>query len=122
MAKVVLFIRDELYSGEWERNNKFREIVKSFVPFIVDDPTYYETSANTRAGFAAVFDKNPDCELVFTAENNCHAQYAANSRGILTFEWRCFSDPTKLVPIKISKEDHTSFCIFRPDHYGIRIK
>lgn len=80
MAKIVMFIRDEMFSGEWERNKNFREIVKQFVPFMIEDPTYFETTANTPAGYKWVVDENPDCEIVITTENAYKTQYEFSKR------------------------------------------
>ena len=114
--KVVMFIRDELYSGEWERNNNFREIVKRFVPFMIEEPTFYETTVNTPSGYQQVVDENPDCEIVITTENAYKTQYEFVKRGFLVFEWRCFTNPSKIVPVTIKVEDG----VYTTSHYGIR--
>jgi len=116
MAKVVMFIRDELYSGEWERNNKFREIVKQFVPYMIEDPTYFETTANTPAGYEWVVNDNPDCEIVITTENAYKTQYEFSKRGFLVFEWRCFSNESMIVPVVVKEDDG----IYTTSHYGIK--
>ena len=116
MAKVVMFIRDEMYSEEWERNNEFRKIVKQFVPFMVVNPTYFETTANTPAGYKWVVDSNPDCEIVITTENEYKTQYEFSKRGFLVFEWLCFTAPPIIVPVTIVEEDG----VYTISHYGIR--
>ena len=74
MAKVVMFMRDTLTTTERIRNSKFREVVQEFAPYIIEgDVTYAEVCVNTRTGFENVFLRNPDCELVFTIENNSDA-------------------------------------------------
>jgi hypothetical protein len=75
----------------------------SSVPTVPKTPffTYYygeygyscsEYLVNSPRGFESVFEKNPDCQLVFTTENNREAQYQACLRGIPVLEWRCFTD------------------------------
>ncbi len=118
MARVVMFMRDELFCGEAKRNQEFRNIVKSFVPFILDgEITYSEYDVSTQLGFDKAFFENPDCELVFTAENNTEAQYQASRRNMLVFEWRCFGGK-KLVPVKVNKEE--GMIVYNKSHYGIR--
>ena len=104
MAEVVMFMRDEMFSGEMERNIQFRQKVDEVARSLFDgDYTCKEYTVNTPAGFNNVFEENPDCQFVFTTENNSEAQYQACSRNIPTLEWRCFTEGD-VVAINVKKE------------------
>ena len=93
MAKVVMFMRNELFSGEKERNEQFRKKVNELVKMMLEDGyTCKEYNVNTPSGYDMAFAENKDCQLVFTTENNTEAQYQASTRNIPVMEWRCFSD------------------------------
>lgn len=120
MAKILMFMRDELYVGEKERNDEFREYVKAFVPHIIEgEITFAEYCVNTPYGFDEAFRENPDCEIVFTTENNSLAQSESCIRGYLTFEWRCFNSK-KMVPVIVEKKTDDGITIYTTSHYGIR--
>ena len=93
MSKIVMFIRDEASSGAKEINAEFRKKVDEIAKIMVADGySCSEHLVNSPRGFESVFEKNPDCQLVFTTENNREAQYQACLRGIPVLEWRCFTD------------------------------
>ena len=117
MAKVVLFMRDELYVGEKERNEEFRKIVGEFIPYMIEDHSIAEFYG---CRIERAFQENPDCELVITTENNTTVQSEANTRGVLCFEWRCFTTK-KIVPVKVTiTEKNDGFTMYKIGHYGIR--
>ncbi len=119
MAKIVMFMRDELTSIEEKRNEEFRNIVKEFVPYIIEgEITFAEYNVNTPFGFMSIFDENPDCELVFTTENSSEAQFEACKRRYLTFEWRCFTN-RKLVPITVRKDTSYGYVSYEINTYSV---
>lgn len=119
MARVIIFKRCESFSGERERNVEFRKMVEEFAPFMLGkNVTYSEYEVNTKAGFEWAFSENPECELVFTAENDLDAEYEANQRNILVFEWRCFNDKT-FVPVRVKKNMMCGMIAYSKSFYNI---
>ena len=113
MAKVIMF------TGEAKRNAEFKKVVEQFVSYILEGDITIETySVNTQSGRKCAFEENPDCEIVFTTENDTENQEEACSREILVFEWRCFTSK-KLVPVKIVPMNEEGSMLAR-NHYGIR--
>ena len=119
MARVIIFRRFTSDSHEEKLNDEFQNAVEIFAPFILDgEVTYAEYETNSATGFEKVFSENPDCELVFTTQNHTAAEYAANSRDKLVFEWRCFSGKT-FVPVKVKYCGRCGFTAYSKDYYGI---
>ncbi len=116
MAKVVMFMRSEMFSGERERNEEFRKKVNEVLKKMGKDGfTIKEYNVNTPFGYNMAFEENEDCELVFTTENDTEAQCQASTRGIPVMEWHCFTDDTvSLVYVDKDMSDETiSYSISR---------
>ena len=93
MSKIVMFMRNEMFFGEKERNEQFRKKVNKIAKLMLDEEfTYSEYNVNTPSEYSLIFNENKDCQLVFTTENNTEAQYQACIRGIPVLEWNCFTD------------------------------
>ena len=121
MAKVIIFKRCEINSGEKERNEEFIRLVHEFAPYILEgEIDYVETTTNTKWGYANLFMENPDCELVFTAQNNNEAQAEACERGIMTFEWTCFA-AKKFVPVETKREIKEGMTWYHKNQHRIQV-
>lgn len=120
MAKVLLFMKEELHAEEKELNNEFRKIVGGFIPYFIEGEISIKEYKYTpdSEGYKKIFYENLDCEIVFTMEGQYYTQFEACRRKIFTFEWRCSSNREKLVPVDVKEigED-----IFRIDHFGILV-
>ena len=116
MSKVVMFLRDEMFSGEKERNEEFRKKVNELANLMLEDGyTCAEYNVNTPAGFEKAFEDNPDCKVVFTTENNSEAQYQACKREIPVIEWRCFSD-NKVSLVRVNKDTKDNITSYEVHH------
>ena len=119
MAKVIMFMKDEVFAGHKELNETFRKKVKDFVNYLVEDPTFAEYKSPAREEqYEELFANNPDCEVVFTMENVYKIQWQASKRNILTFEWRNFSSENKIVPVKVQQKNDI---VYTTKHYGIKV-
>lgn len=118
MARVVMFLRNELYAGEIVRNKEFRSVVKAFLPLVIEGEYTIEEICCGSDRVEKVLNDNPDCELVFTTENDYHTQYVVSQRGIFTIEWLCFTGK-KLVPVIVTKKGDG---VFEVNHYKINEK
>ena len=119
MAKVIMLMKDELFVGHKEMNEAFRKKVKDFVNYLVEDPTFVECRIpSIERQYDELFESNPDCEVVFTMENVYIAQWQACKRNILTFEWRNFSNESKIVPVNVKQIDDA---VYTTEYYSIKV-
>lgn len=121
MAKtVIMFMKDEMYSGGREANEQFRKVVKEFASYILDgEITFKEYTTSSQYRIEAAFDETPDCTVVFTFENNSEAQAQACIRGIMPFEYRSFSS-RKIVPVYVEKDNSDGITSYSINSFGIR--
>ena len=121
MAKVIMFMQNELYTENKELNEAFRKKVSDFVKYLVENPNFkeYQEPALDEQ-YERIFTSNPDCEVVFTTENATEPQWQASKREILTFEWRNHSNDSKVLPVKVERTDDFGIRSYVTRHYGLR--